>query len=99
MKKVYSKEAISKKLEPIFRKYEVKKAILFGSYATKNADFDSDVDLCVDSSVRGLKFIGMIEEIRRTLKKDADVVRLSEVIGDSRLEAEIKKDGVVIYER
>ncbi len=98
MKKVYSPNALSKKLEETFRKNNVKKAILFGSCATGKAESDSDVDLCIDSNLHGLEFIRLVEEIREVIKKDADVVRLSEVITDSRLEEEIKKDGVVIYE-
>lgn len=62
MKKVYSIHALSKKLEGIFRKNKVRKAILFGSYATGKAESDSDVDLCVDSALHGLEFIRLVEE-------------------------------------
>lgn len=44
---VYSIEEIKNKLEPIFKKYGLKKAAVFGSYARKEAHNNSDVDLLV----------------------------------------------------
>jgi predicted nucleotidyltransferase len=45
---------ITATLAPLFAEYNVKKAVLFGSYAKGVADDKSDVDLCVDRGLRGL---------------------------------------------
>lgn len=99
MRKAYSTEDLKRLLREVFIKNGIKKAIVFGSYAKGCADCRSDLDLCVDTSLRGLNFISFIEDIRQVLRIDPDVVRLSEVVSGSRLEREIKKDGVIIYER
>ena len=98
MRKPYTKEELSSLLRGVFKKNGIKKAIVFGSYATGCAKYKSDIDLLVETDLRGLAFINFIEDIRRVLKIDPDVVRASEVVADSRLDREIKKDGVVIYE-
>ena len=98
MRKPYTKEELSALLKNVFKKHGIKKAIVFGSYATGCAKCKSDIDMCVDTDLRGLAFIDFIEEIRRVIKIDPDVVRTSEVVQGSRLEREIIKDGVVIYE-
>lgn len=98
MRKPYTKEELSSLLSGVFKKNGIRKAIVFGSYATGCAKCKSDIDLLVDTDLRGLAFIDFIEEIRRVLKIDPDVVRTSEVVAGSRLDREIKKDGVVIYE-
>lgn len=99
MRKPYTKEELSALLKNVFEKNGIKKAIVFGSYATGCAKCRSDIDMCVETDLRGLAFIDFIEDVRRALKIDPDIVRASEVVKDSRLEKEIKKDGVVIYER
>lgn len=98
MRKIYTREEIATLLKDVFQNSSVKRAVLFGSYATGCADAGSDVDLCVECDLHGLDFIALIEDIREALLKDADVVRMSEVVEGSRLDSEIKKDGVVIYE-
>ncbi|MBQ5746685.1 MAG: nucleotidyltransferase domain-containing protein [Clostridia bacterium] len=99
MRKPYTKEELSALLKNVFEKNGIKKAIVFGSYATGCAKCRSDIDMCVETDLRGLAFIDFIEDVRRALKIDPDIVRASEVVKDSRLEKEIIKDGVVIYER
>ncbi len=99
MRKTYTKEELSSLLRGVCKKNGINKAIVFGSYATGCAKCGSDIDLCVETDLRGLAFIDFIEDIRRVLKIDPDVVRASEVVKGSRLDREIKKDGVVIYER
>ncbi|MBR5375766.1 MAG: nucleotidyltransferase domain-containing protein, partial [Lachnospiraceae bacterium] len=49
-------DSIRENLIPIFGRYNVKKAVLFGSYAKGMADDKSDVDIFVDSGLKGLKF-------------------------------------------
>ncbi len=99
MRRAYTTEELKRLLREVFIKNGIKKAIVFGSYACGSADCRSDLDLCVETSLRGLKFISFIEDIRQVLRIDPDVVRASEVVEGSRLDREIKRDGVIIYER
>ena len=81
--KIYSLDDIKSALNPVFVKHNVKKAVLFGSYVKGLADSRSDVDLLLNSGLKGLEFVGLIE---------------THIIPDSKILSEISKDGVVIYE-
>ena len=96
---VYSVEDIQKLLIPVFSKHNVKKAVLFGSYAKGKADKNSDVDLMLDSGLKGLGFVGLIEDIRVSLNKQVDVFDYTHIMPESRISSEINKDGIVIYEK
>ena len=96
---VYSVDEIKTVLLPVFIRYNVKKAVLFGSYVKGLADKNSDVDLLLDSGLRGLNFISLIEDVRSALDKEVDVFDETHIIPNSKIDSEISKDGVVIYER
>ena len=96
--KIYTIEDIKNVLHPVFTKHCVKKAVLFGSYVKGNANNKSDVDLFLDSGLRGLKFVGLVEDVRMALDKEVDVFDKSHIIPHSRISTEISNDGVVIYE-
>lgn len=67
-------ETIKTKLNPVFSNYNIKSAILIGSYAKGIATEKSDIDLMVDSNLRGLRFFAFIEDIREALdEKQVDV--------------------------
>jgi len=86
-------------LLPIFKQYNVKKAILFGSYSKGLANANSDVDLLVDSGLRGLKFIGLLEDIQELLGKKVDLLDITHIDANSRIEQEIKRTGIIVYEK
>ncbi|MBE7013921.1 MAG: nucleotidyltransferase domain-containing protein [Ruminococcaceae bacterium] len=96
---IYTIDDIKTVLHPIFIKHSVKKAILFGSYVKGLANQNSDVDLLLDSGLRGLKFVGLIEDVRSALDKEVDVFDQSHIIPNSKIFNEISKDGVIIYEK
>ena len=77
----------------------IKKAILFGSYAKGFAREQSDIDLLVDSGLKGLAFFGLLEDIVTSLGKNVDLLDVSQLTPDSLVGEEIKKNGVVIYEQ
>lgn len=54
MSGVYTIPQLRDILSPIFGKYDIRKAVLFGSYGKGTASSKSDVDLLVDSGLRGL---------------------------------------------
>ncbi|WP_299447364.1 nucleotidyltransferase domain-containing protein [uncultured Phascolarctobacterium sp.] len=96
-KKVYSIADIKAKLQPIFQKYNVKKAVLFGSYAKGNAKSNSDIDVMVESNLKGLAFYGLLEDIVNTIGKSVDLIDKSQIIASSAIQKEIETTGVVIY--
>lgn len=70
---------------------------LFGSYAKGYAKDNSDVDLCVSTSLTGLRFAGLSEAIRTVLHKRIDLIRFNNLENNLELVCEIMKDGIKIY--
>lgn len=70
---------------------------LFGSYAKGYAKENSDVDLLIDTSLSGLKFVGLIEKLHQNLKKRVDVLRFKDLSDNMLLINEIMKEGIKIY--
>jgi len=95
--RVYSFNELLRILFPIFQEYKVKSAILFGSYAKGLANEKSDIDLLVDSGLKGLAFYGLLDAICEAVEIDVDLVDVREVIPGSKVDLEIKKSGVRIY--
>lgn len=79
----------------IAKENDIKKVILFGSRARGANSERSDIDLAV-SGGNALDFYYDVEEKARTLLM-FDVVDLDKGISEE-LQAEIKKDGVILYE-
>lgn len=84
---------------PVFKRYGVEKAVLFGSVAKGTARDDSDLDILVDSRLKGLRFIGLLEELRQVADRDIDLLDVSHIEKNSLVEKEIRETGVVIYEK
>lgn len=95
---IYTIEQLKTMLIPVFRLHGVKRAVLFGSYGKGQASTHSDIDLLVDSSLRGLRFVGLMEDVRSTVDKEVDLFDVSHVEENSEIDAEIKKTGVLLYE-
>lgn len=72
---------------------------LFGSYSKGYAKESSDVDLCVSTSLSGLKFVGLSEAIRNVLHKRIDLIRFSNLKDNLSLVEEIMKDGIRIFKQ
>lgn len=99
--KIYSLNDIKKMLREVLNNTEVEKAILFGSYAKKEQNQHSDIDILIDSNgkIKGLKFFAIIEMIREKFDKEVDVIEKCEINKNSKIEKEIEKTGVVVYEK
>lgn len=99
--KIYSINDIKKILNEIFKDTDVKKATLFGSYAKNTPTALSDIDILIDSNgkIKGLKFYAIIDIIREKFGKDVDIIDKSEINEGSKIEKEIQKTGVVVYEK
>ena len=97
MSKVYTLLELQKILTPIFQQDGVKRAVLFGSYAKGLATSKSDIDLLVDSGLRGLAFFGLLEDVAAAIDAPIDLLDVSQIEKNSRIDREIRESGVAIY--
>ena len=92
-------DTIRATLTPVFRAHDVNRAVLFGSVAKGTATNKSDLDLLVDSDLRGLRFVGLIEDIRTAAGMPVDVFAPSHIERGSLIDREIRATGATIYEK
>ena len=95
--KIYSPQQIESILRPVFKNHNIKKAVLFGSYAKGEARKNSDVDILVDSGLKGLSFFGLLEDVSVSLDKNIDMIDTTQITKNSEIDMEISKNGVQIY--
>jgi len=95
---IYTINQIREKLDSVFKRYGIRKAILFGSYGKGTATQKSDIDLLVESNLKGLRFVGFTEDVKEAVDKDVDVFDVSHIKKDSEIDSEITETGVMIYE-
>ncbi len=92
-------QEIREKATPVFKKYGVKRACIFGSFARGDARPDSDVDFLVEyldhTSLWDL--VGLREELAESLKRSVDIVSEGAVIPYFR--DSIYRDVQPLYER
>ncbi len=88
---------IKRKCAQVFEKYDINFCYLFGSYAKHKAVPTSDVDLLISANIKGLKYYGLVEEIRNALHKKVDVLDMNQLKDNLELTKEILKEGVKIY--
>ena len=81
----------------VFKNYKVDFCYLFGSYSKCKANEKSDVDLLISTNLTGIKFFGLVEELRENLKKKVDLVDIHQLNNNETLIKEILKDGIKIY--
>ena len=97
MDRIYTVPELQALLSPIFRAHGVRKATLFGSYAKGAATPRSDVDLVVDSGLRGLAFFGLLESVATALDTPVDLIDVSQIEHGSRIDREVAQSGVKIF--
>ncbi len=88
---------IRRKCSKVLEQYDVNFCYLFGSYAKGKETPESDVDLLISANIKGLKFYGLVEELRIALQKRVDVLDMVQLKENVKLTEEILKDGVKIY--
>lgn len=81
----------------MFSNYDIEYCYLFGSYAKGKASNISDVDLFVSTSVTGLRYFGLVEQLRERLKKKVDLLNFNQIKDNTEVLNEILKDGIKIY--
>lgn len=99
MSEIYSLPQLKRILAPVFDAYGIRKAVLFGSYAKGTATEKSDIDLLVDSKLRGLRFVGLLDDVQRTVGKNVDLFDVTHIEAGSRIDQEIQQTGVTVYEK
>lgn len=92
---IYTISQLKEKLIPVFVDNRVRRAVLFGSYGKGSATEESDIDLLVDSDLKRLCFVGLIEAILAAV----DVFDITHVEKGSKIDLEIQKTGVLMYEK
>lgn len=95
----YSRENVTQVLQPVFNSYGVNKAVLFGSISSDTNTPNSDIDIMVDSGLKGLAFFGLLEDVCGLFDCPVDMIDVQDIIPGSRIDNEIKRTGVTIYER
>lgn len=100
-KKIYTIEEIKNILADILENMPVYSVILFGSYAKNSADKNSDLDFVIDTkeTLIGFKLFSLITKIEEAFNKEVDAFEKSEIIENSKIDKEIKRTGVVVYEK
>lgn len=96
---VYTVPQLRDILAPVFDQYGVRRAVLFGSYGKGVATERSDVDLLVDSGLRGLRFLGLLDDVQRAVGKEVDLFDVTHIEAGSRIDREIRDTGVTVYEK
>ncbi len=98
MKPVYSIDELKQKLTPVFKKYGIMRASVFGSYARGEATGGSDVNLLIFIGEDfGLdSYVAFKHEAVETLGKDVDILEYRSI--GKRMEKDILQEAVLLYE-
>ena len=99
MSSVYTVSQLKDALTPVFASYGVRRAVLFGSYGKGTATEKSDVDLLVDSGLKGLRFVGFLDDVQRAIDKEVDLFDIAHIQAGSSIDREIRETGVTVYEQ
>jgi len=86
-------------LYPIFEEKGVIKAVLFGSYAKGEATEESDIDIAalVDDEMSIISFCDIADKVINELGKNVDFLYADDIIPGSKIDLELKKDGILLY--
>ena len=70
-KGVYPLEKLKSIIIEVIEQYKenISFCYLFGSYAKGYAKNESDVDICINTTLTGFKFVGLVENLHQALKK------------------------------
>ncbi|MGO5441420.1 MULTISPECIES: nucleotidyltransferase family protein [Megamonas] len=93
-------EKIKEIITPICKKYGVKRAYLFGSYARNEATEKSDVDIRIESGkIRGLfQLSGFRLDLVEALGTEVDLLSVLPDPQFKRFRENLKRDEILLYE-
>ena len=85
-------------IAPVCKKYHIKKAYLFGSYARGEANEKSDVDLRIEGDIKSFFMLGGIySDLEDALGRKIDL--LSKLPDSDKFKENLQRDEVLLYER
>lgn len=93
----YSIFSITKKVLPIFKKHDVKRASIFGSFATGTATLRSDVDFLIEYKAKNKSLFDLVQlklDLEETLGRKVDVITFKSIYAGLR--ERILKEQVMI---
>jgi predicted nucleotidyltransferase len=95
---VYTISELKEKLKPIFIKYGIIKASIFGSYARGEALEQSDINLLIyiNENFELEEYISFKDEVTKTIGKEVDLLEYRCIYKNR--EKEILKEAVLLYE-
>lgn len=96
-KGIISIEEIKAICNPIFKKYGINYAYLFGSYAKNKAKEKSDIDIIVSNEAKGFDFINLQDDLNKALHKKIDLLRMDDIKNSNEFLDEILMTGIKIY--
>lgn len=97
MKKATTVLSIKKRVLPILRRHDVKRAAIFGSFARGESKASSDVDLLIEYRTKNKSLFDLIDlksELEEILGRDVDIVTYSSIY--ARLRERILAEQMVI---
>lgn len=97
MKSVKTVSEIKKKIAPILKRHEVKKASVFGSFARGEAKARSDVDLLIEYKKKDKSLFDLVNlkiELEEILGRKVDIVTYNSIYW--RLREHILSEQVII---
>ena len=99
--KIYTIEEIKAILTTVLDNMPVYSVVLFGYYAKNCATKNSDLDFIIDTkeNLKGFKLFSLITKIEEAFNKEVDAFEKAEIIENSKIDNEIKRTGVVVYEK
>ena len=94
----FSGEQLEATIQSLLLKYHAESAILFGSYARKEADASSDIDVVIigGSSFEPTDVFSLADDLHHMTGKDVDVYELCEIDQQSEFYRTILREGVRI---
>ena len=98
MQGVFSQTDLESIILSLLRKYHAERAILFGSYARKEAAESSDIDLLVigGASFEPTDVFALADDLHKETGKSVDVYELCEIDQQSDFYQTILREGVRI---
>lgn len=93
--------AIFQKINIYLKNQPIEKAWVFGSFARKSATFESDIDILVQfvqpNNIDLFDYIGIKQDLEDLTGFKVDLVEEGQA--DTRIQSNIEKDKVLVYER
>jgi len=96
---LYTVTGIRTVLQQVCSDPRIRRIILFGSYAKGEAQEQSDIDLYLDSGrlITGFDFFTLKANMEEAFQTDIDLLPDLDIIPNSPVDNEIKRNGVTVY--